>query len=136
MKCVIKVALILLPAAARFGQRSPVAFATGQSARLVIGQPEFDAESDSASQTVLGGASGLAYANNTLFVVDANMVGAPPVNNRVMIYQTKQFPAPNATLPYNTFCPVCLGTVNLGLGQPDFVSMLSAPCLRQLPTSL
>ena len=94
---------------------SNLTFATGQSARLVIGQPEFDAEMDSASQTVLGSMTGLAFANNTLFVADANIVGSPPVNNRVMIYQnmSQQLPAPNAALQYNTLCPVVRG-----IGQP------------------
>jgi uncharacterized protein (TIGR03437 family) len=106
-------------------------FATGQSARLVIGQPEFDAESDTASQTILGAMTGLAYANNTLFVVDSNMQGAAPVNNRVMVYQglSSQLPAPNAALQYNTLCPVCVGQANLVLGQPDYVSSLPAPCI-------
>jgi len=131
MKCVITVALILLTAAAGFGQNHRVGFATGQSARLVIGQPQFDAESDTASQTIVGGVSGLAYANNTLFVADANLVGAAPVNNRVLVYQniTGQLPAPNAALEYNTSCPVCLGQANLVLGQADFESTLPAPCV-------
>src|ERR1022692_1549339 len=129
MKCLITVVLILSAAAAGFGQQNPVGFATGQSARLVIGQPEFDAELDSASQTILGGVSGLAYANKTLFVVDSNIVGAPPVNNRVMIYPTAQLPAPNEAMQYNPLCPVCLGQASLVLGQPDWVSILPAPCI-------
>jgi hypothetical protein len=118
MKCVTTVVLILLTAAAGFGQRTLV-FATGQSARLVIGQPEFDAESDSASQTILGSMTGLAYANNTLFVADSNMQGSPPVNNRVMVYQniSAQLPAPNAALQYNT-CAPCAWGGQLVLGQP------------------
>ncbi len=124
------VVLILLTAAIGFGQTA-VTFATGQSARLVIGQPEFDAEKDSASQSVLGSMTGLAFANNTLFVADANIVGSPPVNNRVMIYQnmSQQLPAPNAALQYNTLCPACVGSANLVLGQPNFTSTLPAPCI-------
>jgi uncharacterized protein (TIGR03437 family) len=131
MKCFIAAVLLLSTAATGFGQQSPVGFATGQSARLVLGQPEFDAESDSASQTILGAVSGLAYANNTLFVADANIVGAPPVNNRIVIYQnlSAQLPALNAALPYNTLCPVCVGAANLVLGQSDFVSTLPSPCV-------
>jgi uncharacterized protein (TIGR03437 family) len=130
MKCVITVVLILLTAASSFGQTA-VTFATGQSARLVIGQPEFDAEKDSASQTILGSMTGLAFANNTLFVADANIVGSPPINNRVMIYQnmSQQLPAPNASLQYNTLCPACVGSANLVLGQPNFTSTLPAPCI-------
>ena len=131
MKCVITVVLILSTAATGFGQQNPVGFAIGQSARLVIGQPEFDAEMDSASQTILGSMSGLAFANNTLFVADANLVGSPPVNNRVMIYQNMaaQLPAPNAALQYNTLCPVCVGSANLVLGQQSFTSTLPSPCV-------
>src|ERR1700691_736999 len=130
MKCVITVVLILSTAATGFGQQNPVGFAIGQSARLVIGQPEFDAEMDSASQTILGSMSGLAFANNTLFVADANLVGSPPVNNRVMIYQNMaaQLPAPNAALQYNTLCPVCVGSANLVLGQQSCTSTLPSPC--------
>jgi uncharacterized protein (TIGR03437 family) len=106
-------------------------FATGQSARLVIGQPEFDAESDNATQTILGAVGGLAYANNTLFVADSNMVGAAPVNNRVMIYGnlSSQLPAQNAALAYNTLCPVCVGSATLVLGQSNFTNILPAPCV-------
>jgi|SRR5580658_7279399 uncharacterized protein (TIGR03437 family) len=133
MKCVTIFALIALTAAAGFGQ-STATFATGQSARLVIGQPEFDAESDSASQTIVGAISGLAFVNNTLFVADANLVGAAPTNNRVLIYQnmigsTGQLPSPTAPLQYLTLCPVCVGTANVVLGQPDWVSTLPSPCI-------
>lgn len=132
MKCVAFALLILVTAAAGFAQTpNPSGFATGQSARLVIGEPEFDAEKDSASQTIVGAVSGLAYANNTLFVVDANVVGAAPVNNRVLIYQglDKQLPALNAALAYNTPCPACVGQANLVLGQPGFSQTLPAPCV-------
>ena len=130
MKCVTAFTLILLTAAAGFSQTAnPFGFATGQSARLVIGQPEFDAESDSASQIVVGAVSGLAYANGTLFVADSNMVGAAPVNNRVLLFPTAQLPAPNAPLEYNTLCPVCMGSASVVLGQPDWTSVLPAPCV-------
>jgi len=39
-------------------------FVTGQGARLVIGQRTFTAQSPESSDTVLGGAGGLAYAND------------------------------------------------------------------------
>jgi uncharacterized protein (TIGR03437 family) len=131
MKYVITVVLILLTARAGFGQQNPVGFATGQSARLVLGQPEFDAEMDSGSQTVLGSMSGLAFANDTLFVGDANTQGSPPINNRVMVYRnmSTQLPAPNAALAYNTLCPVCVGSASVVLGQPSFTSTLPSPCI-------
>jgi|HubBroStandDraft_4_1064222.scaffolds.fasta_scaffold14036_2 uncharacterized protein (TIGR03437 family) len=130
MKCVTTIAIIFSTAVACFPQ-STVTFATGQSARLVIGQPEFDAESDTASQTIVGAVGGLAFANDTLFVADSNLVGAAPVNNRVLIFNSmsKQLPVPNEALAYSTLCPVCVGTANLVLGQPDFVSSLPAPCI-------
>ena len=129
MKCVTNIAFVLVSAVTAFAQLAP--FATGQSARLVIGQPEFDAESDNASQTIVGGVSGLAYANDTLFVADANQVGAAPVNNRVLIYHnlSTQLPQPNAALQYTTLCPVCVGSANLVLGQNDWISTLPAPCV-------
>ena len=131
MKCVTALTLIVLTAVTGFSQTATptFGFATGQSARLVIGQPEFDAESDTASQTIVGAVSGLAYANGTLFVADSNMVGAAPVNNRVLLFQAAQLPAPNAALAYNTLCPVCVGSANVVLGQPDFTSTLPAPCV-------
>jgi uncharacterized protein (TIGR03437 family) len=130
MKCVTRISLVILTAASGFAQ-TPGFFATGQSARLVIGQPEFDAESDDATQTIVGAVSGLAYANGTLFVVDSNLVGAAPVNNRVLLFNNlgSQLPPPSAVLSYSTLCPVCVGTASLALGQPDFVSTLPAPCV-------
>ena len=137
MKCVITIFLTISTAAIGFCQSAT--FATGQSARLVVGQPEFDSESDTASQTIVGAVSGLAYANNTLFVVDANMVGAAPVNNRVLIFNnlfgpSGQLPEATAALAYNTLCPVCVGQANLVLGQADYVSTLPAPCPIPPPT--
>ncbi len=136
MKCVIVIFSILATVAAGFGQ-NPVGFATGQSARLVIGQPEFDAELDSASQTIIGASQGLAFANGALFVVDANLQGAAPVNNRVLIYNNiaNQLPAPNAALSYNSLCPICLGTASNVLGQSAWTTTLPAPCVIP-PTSV
>ncbi|HVN06503.1 MAG TPA: hypothetical protein VMT86_18925 [Bryobacteraceae bacterium] len=130
MKFVTSISVILLSCAAATAQTAPF-FATGQSARLVIGQPEFDAESDTATQNIVGAASGLAYANNTLFVVDANLVGAAPVNNRVLLFNnlSSQLPAPNAKLEYSTLCPVCVGTASLALGQSSWTSTTPAPCI-------
>jgi uncharacterized protein (TIGR03437 family) len=126
MKCVF---VIILTAAASFAAN--IDFSTGQAARLVIGQPYFDSESDSASNTILGAVGGLAYANNTLFVADSNVVGAAPVNNRVVIYQniSGQLPALTSQPQYTRVCPVCVGTANVVLGQPDFVTTLPVPCI-------
>lgn len=99
-------------------------FSTGQAARLVIGQTHFTREEYGASEYLLGGASGLAYSNNMLFVVDANRVGSIPINNRVLIYRDihGQLPAPTDELFYTTKCPVCLGRADVVVGQPDFIT--------------
>ncbi len=126
MKCVLT---ILLTAVSGFAAN--IDFSTGQAARLVIGQPHFDAASDSASQTIIGGAAGLAYANNTLFVADSNIVGAVPVNNRVLILNnlSSQLPGLTDELVYNKVCPACVGQANLVLGQPDFTTITPTPCI-------
>jgi len=72
----------------------------------------------------LGAAGGVAYVNNTLFVVDSNRVQASPVLNRVLIYNNIHnfVTAPEAEIPQGVRCPVCGGTANVVLGQPDFVT--------------
>jgi len=97
-------------------------FTTGQAARLVIGQQTFTAQDSNSSDTIIGAASGLAYAADTLFVADSNRVGASPSNHRVLLFQNAsgQFPPPTAELQYDRKCPVCIGQANVVLGQPDF----------------
>jgi uncharacterized protein (TIGR03437 family) len=99
-------------------------FVNGQAARAVIGQVTFTAADPNSSNTVLGAANGIAYAANTLFVADSNIMGAAPVNNRVLMFQnlSSQLPQVTAELPYLTTCPVCVGTATLVLGQPDFIT--------------
>jgi len=105
-------------------------FLTGQAARITIGQSTFtsqDSGGPSASQ--LGAASGLAYVNNTLIVVDSNHIAADPVLNRVLIFNNISnfvFP-PTTDIPQGTRCPVCVGSPDIGqanvvLGQLDFSS--------------
>lgn len=117
MKCI---SLFLLCTAALFAQQ----FMTGQAGRAVIGQVTFTSQDTNSSDTVVGGVSGLAYAGDTLYVADSNRVGSYPSNNRVLLFQnlSSQLPTPNAELPYNTKCPVCVGQANIVLGQPDFVT--------------
>jgi len=114
------ICVFLLSAAAGFAAD----FTTGQAARAVIGQTTFTAADPNSTNTVIGAASGVAYANNTLFVADDNRLGALPENNRVLIFQnlSSMLPAPNANLPYDTVCPVCVGTASVVLGQPDFTT--------------
>ncbi len=105
-------------------------FLTGQAARITIGQTTFtsqDTGNPSAQQ--LGAVGGLAYANDTLFVVDSSHIQATPVHNRVLIYDnlSQMIPAPTAEIPQGIRCPVCLGSnqntgATLVLGQPDFTT--------------
>ncbi|MSV28711.1 MAG: hypothetical protein EXQ52_08195 [Bryobacterales bacterium] len=97
-------------------------FITGQAARSVIGQTTFTAQTPGASDTLLGGVGGLAYANDTLFVADSNRVGASPINNRVLIFRNVSgfLPKPTDELLYSQKCPVCVGSAAAVVGQPDF----------------
>ena len=99
-------------------------FTTGQAARLVIGQETFTAQGTNSSDTVVGGVSGLAYAADTLFVADANRVGAAPLNHRVLLFKnlSTTLPAPTDRLTANRKCPICVGQASLVLGQPDFAT--------------
>ena len=110
-------------------------FITGQGARITIGQRTFTSQdTGSPSATQLGAVGGLAYANNTLFVIDSNHVQADPVLNRVMIYQniSQYILSPTTAIPQQgQRCAVCIGGDNVGgnngaaslvLGQPDFVT--------------
>src|SRR5579871_3858024 len=119
MKC-ISVFFLCIASAALFGQTG--SFTNGQAARLVIGQSTFTSQDTNSSDTVLGGVSGLAYAADTLFVADANRVGAGPSNHRVLLYQglSTMLPSPTAELTYSSKCPVCVGQATNVLGQPDF----------------
>jgi uncharacterized protein (TIGR03437 family) len=113
---------------------------TGQGARLIIGQPTFTAQLPDSSDTVIGGAGGLAYANGTLVIADANRVAAFPVNNRVLIFNNivGSLPSPTGRLPQGGRCPVCVGQANVVLGQANFNSAdigLSQNALR-LPTAV
>jgi uncharacterized protein (TIGR03437 family) len=117
MKCIT---LFLCCAAAV----SAADFTTGQAARLVIGQATFTAQDSNSSDTILGAASGLAYAADTLFVADSNRVGASPSNHRVLLFQnlSGMLPRPTDPLNYTSKCPVCVGQASVVLGQPDFTT--------------
>ena len=117
MKSII---LVLLVAAAALAAE----FSTGQAARLVIGQRTFTEQEEGARQDLLGGVSGLAYAADTLFVVDSNRVGAGPQNERVLIFKnlSVNLPKPTDELPFDRTCPACRGSADVVLGQPDFTS--------------
>jgi hypothetical protein len=136
MKCIS----VLFLSASLFAQ-TPT-FTTGQAARLVIGQTTFTSQDTNSSDTILGAASGLAYAADTLFVADSNRVGAAPSNHRVLIYQglSSILPSPTAELIYNSKCPVCVGQATTVLGQPDFKTTTenipATPNGLRLPTAV
>jgi hypothetical protein len=100
-------------------------FLTGQAARVVVGQPTFTSQDPGASNRLLGGSGGVAFANGMLFVADANRVSATPVNNRVLIYRdaSKIFPSPTQEIDLDETnrCPVCTGRPNLAYGAADVV---------------
>ncbi len=99
-------------------------FNTGQAARLVIGQKNFTVADYGATNQLIGSPAGLALANGTLWVVDANRLGSTPNNNRVLRFSdVSTYPAPRdkPDLPATT-CGACRGTASLVLGQPDFTS--------------
>lgn len=117
-------------------------FNNAQAARLIIGQPNFTAEDPAATDVVLGSAAGVAYAANTLFVADSNVLTATPLANRVLIYNNLagQVPAPTDQLAQNSICPACVGKASVVLGQTDFTSIARAvtPTARTmyLPTAV
>ena len=116
-------------------------FTTGQAARGIIGQITFTRGDPTASQIVIGGVGGVAYANDTLFVADSNRVSASPINNRVLIYNNVSalFPAQATEPPHQGLrCPVCGPKANLVLGQADFAGTDPAAGQNglQLPTAV
>ena len=103
------------------------AYLTGQGARMMIGQTTFTSQDIATpSGSMLGAISGLAYANNTLFVVDSNKIQATPSQNRVLIYNNVSsfILPPSSSIPQGLRCPVCIGPdqrgADLVLGQPNF----------------
>ena len=114
---------IVLAALVFTGSAAAQQYATGQAARLVIGQKPFGAGEPGASDILLGALNGVAYGANTLVIADSNRVGAQPNNNRVLIYRdlSSQVLSPYAEFPQtDTRCPACIGKATSVLGQPDF----------------
>ncbi len=110
-------------------------FTNGQAARAAIGQQEFTFGVSGTQQNLLGGASGLAYANGLLFVADSNVMNATPNNNRVLFFDTTQIPPLNADLTLYTtpspYCGLCgYSAINV-LGEPDYVTPGPQPVSSQ-----
>lgn len=104
-------------------------FISGQAARAEFGQYTFTpgVVPTLPNQQILGGASGLAWANGTLYVADSNVVGVNPQDNRVVMFNTGLIPAPNADLTYaKTYspyqCKLCAFPAFNQLGQPGFTA--------------
>lgn len=113
-----------LAAVCASGQTNSTRFSTGQAARLVIGQTNFTSGDYGASNKLLGSPSGLAFSNGTLWVVDANRLGALPSNHRVLGF-TDTGSYPTATQDPSikgSLCGVCRGNASVVLGQPDFAT--------------
>jgi hypothetical protein len=113
-------AVLLLAASGGFAAD----FATGQAARLVIGQPTFPEQSTDWSKTsILGGSGAVAFGNGVLVVGDVNRLAAGPINPRVLIYRgiNQQLPDPTAEIPKvdGVRCPACLGQPSMILGKRE-----------------
>jgi hypothetical protein len=108
----------------------PADFITGQAARITIGQNTFTAQDTGTAVAYrVGAISGIAVANNTLFIVDSNRVQADPVQNRVLIFNnlSRLVPSPTSEIPQGVRCPVCMGTpesssADVVLGQSSFTT--------------
>lgn len=120
-----RISLLFLTAALLFSEQAfAQGYMTGQAARAVVGQPFFDAQSQNSSDTVIGSAAGVAYADDTLFVADSNNVQATPNNNRVLLFKniSSQIPAVTGQPSNTSLCPVCVGQANVVLGQPNMTT--------------
>jgi len=129
MKCIVS---LVLSVAATFAAD----FNTGQAARAVFGQPQFTRQDATPSDTVIGSASGVAFANNTLFIADSNRIGATPTANRVLIFNNVSdvLKTPSDQWDYTQRCPVCVGQANVVLGQTNFTTI--DPTLKPTRTGL
>ncbi len=101
-------------------------FQNGQAARAVVGQITFTVGNNNPSQQTLGGASGIAWAGNRLYVADSNRVAASPLDDRVLVFDTTLIPGPYTNLATDTAlygqssCFVCGTQASLVLGQNTF----------------
>lgn len=127
-------------------------FVNGQAARAAIGQNTFTSGGSPASQQIVGGVSGLAYANGMLFVADSNVVGATASsnstttvgqNNRVLQFNTTQIPSSHADLttnftPSDSECYLCGYSAQNVLGQPNYTSVTAGVTSQamQAPTGV
>ena len=135
-------AATLAVALAVSGVANASSFYTGQAARAEFGQVNFAAQgtvdstgTNTAPTVDLGGVSGLAFANNSLFVVDDNRISATPLDQRIVIFNnvSQRLPSPTQEITSDSTvrCPVCI-TINSNVpgdtvvGQPDFTTLTSS----------
>jgi len=126
--------LTLFAAMACSGRADAQEYATGQAARLAIGQRPMVAAEPGASDILMGAVNGVAYAANTLVVGDANRVGADPNNNRVLIYRdmaSQVIGLRDAFPQTDTRCPACIGKAATVLGQADFETVTFPQAVAQ-----
>ncbi len=113
-------------------------FSSGQAARAAIGQLSFTYVNSTPGLQVLGGPSGLAYSNGTLYVADSNHVGALPQGNRVLTFDAAQIPPPQADLTlfpaYSAVCHLCGYPAQNVLGQPNYTSTTAGVTSQALTT--
>jgi len=125
-------------ASALFAQKP---FQNGQAARAVVGQITFTKGDSNPSQQVLGGASGIAWAGNRLYVADSNRIAATPQDNRVVVFDTTLIPNPYVDLTQDTalfgqpYCFVCGTAMSLTLGQDTFLPPTFIPSGSSSPVT-
>ncbi len=89
----------------------------------MVGQFTFTKGDQNPTGQVLGGASGIAWAGNRLFVADSNRLGASPNDSRVMVFDTTLIPgletdvASFSPVQGLTSCMVCGTPASFLLGQ-------------------
>ncbi len=104
-------------------------FINGQAARAVLGQTVFTTGDSNPNQTILGGASGLAYdpVRGRLYVADSNRIGSFPQDHRVLVFDTHKIPEAHVDLTTvpdlaaQTSCYLCGFSAEISLGQPSFL---------------
>ncbi len=94
-----------------------------------MGQTVFTTGDSNSSDTILGGASGLAYdpVNHRLYVADSNRIGSAPQNHRVLVFDTNKIPEAHVDLTTvpdlasHASCYLCGFSAVNSLGQPTFL---------------
>jgi uncharacterized protein (TIGR03437 family) len=116
-------------------------FQNGQAARAVVGQFTFSNGDQNPTGQVLGGAGGIAWAGNRLFVADSNRLGATPNDDRVLVFDTTVIPGPHTDITTDsavqtlTSCYVCGTPAIFSLGQDTFTPPTYVPSGQSTPVT-